>query len=103
MAGYDALPDLLGIPHELLIQEARRGSVRLAAESCALGADDEEAGLLELDGEEESRRRVDAPNGDTLLVSTARRDVVRPEGETCRIVLPVEEVVIVLPDEGGGV
>src|SRR5205085_7949924 len=66
---------------------------------------EEEARALELDGEEEGRRGVDALDLAALrglYPCAARLDVVRPELEARGVGLAVEEVVVVLADEEGG-
>ena len=64
------------------------------------------AGRLELDGQEERCRSQDAVHFDALRQSLSRRpvgriialvDVVLPEGQTRRVRLTIQEVVILLP------
>src|SRR5215207_7380348 len=93
-----AAADLLRLRQELLNREGH-GPVRDVAEGRLVDAVDEEAGLLELDGEEEGRRRVDALDLAALLVGAARLDVISPEGPARLVRLAVEEVEVVLADE----
>ena len=74
------------------------------AEGRLVRADDEVARLLELNGEEEGGRDV-LPARRRRQAASAPHDVdlARPEGLARGVGLAVEEVVVVLADEGRGV
>src|SRR5205085_7860211 len=94
----DALVDLA-----LVSEEGRvAGRALGVSEGGLVCADDEVAGLLELDREEEGGTGVDPLDLDTVRVRAAGSDALRPEGEAGRVALPVEEVVVVLADEWAG-
>ena len=92
-----AAPDLLRLAEELKVTRV----VRAVAEGRLVDADDEVAGRLELDEEEEGGRDVLALAVEAAGVAAAVGEPARPESLPVAVRLPAEEVVIVLADEGG--
>src|ERR1043165_3077715 len=97
-----ALPDDYALVNLVLVAQEDGVARRTlgVAEGGLVRADNEVAGLLELDGEEEGRRDIGARALAARRVRAARLDVVRPEVLPRLIRLTVEEVVVVLADEG---
>src|SRR5205085_11615304 len=75
----DAAPDLLRVAKELAIARQRARAREAVGERGPVEAEDLVARVLELDGEEEGRRDVDALHFAARRVRAATRYLVRPE------------------------
>src|SRR5438128_8859110 len=82
-----------------LIEPDRHGRAGQIAVSHFVHAVDQISSLLKFDGEEVSRRVVDALDFNALRISSAGSDLIRPESETVGIGIAVQEVSIMLSDE----
>src|SRR6266540_1595972 len=91
----------VGVTHADELQEgnASTGSVRLPAKGDSLSANEEDARVLEFDGQEEGSRRYHSFCCSAGRVSAARIDRVNPEIQPVVVGHPVQEVEVVLADK----